>query len=155
MADFFNGLSDVLAQGLKRRANNSPVGSAIMGAYRNKQNEDRAFSNQLMANFDDQIATEQTPTPTDPTLTGGDPAAFDAGAYAQGGIVTKPTVALLGEHGPEKVVPLTDVPGAKVSPILGMGGVRTRRAMPQGPNAAKRFAPLGSEIPIGPNKAFR
>lgn len=36
-------------------------------------------------------------------------------AMAKGGVVDKPTVALLGEHGPEAVVPLNN-PNAKVTP---------------------------------------
>ena len=35
---------------------------------------------------------------------------------AQGGLVTKPTTALIGENGPEMVVPLTHRPDAKVGP---------------------------------------
>ena len=40
-------------------------------------------------------------------------------AGASGGIVTKPTIALIGEAGPEAVVPLSQAPGASA---LGSGG---------------------------------
>jgi len=39
---------------------------------------------------------------------------------AAGGIVTRPTVALIGEAGPEAVVPLNRTPGS--SPLVGFGG---------------------------------
>lgn len=50
------------------------------------------------------------PSPYDPATTG-------AGSQpmANGGVVTKPTTALIGEDGPEMVVPLTHRPNAKVS----------------------------------------
>ncbi len=42
------------------------------------------------------------------------------GFGATGGIVTQPTMALIGEAGPEAVVPLSQMPGA--SPLGGVGG---------------------------------
>lgn len=45
----------------------------------------------------------------------------DIGRGAVGGIVTKPTMALIGEAGPEALVPLNTMPGA--SPLGGLGGV--------------------------------
>jgi hypothetical protein len=42
-------------------------------------------------------------------------------AGATGGIVTKPTMALIGEAGPEAVIPLNQAPGASPLPG-GMGG---------------------------------
>ena len=44
----------------------------------------------------------------------------DIGRGAVGGIVTKPTMALIGEAGPEALVPLNTMPGA--SPLGGLGG---------------------------------
>jgi len=41
---------------------------------------------------------------------------------ATGGIVTKPTMALIGEAGPEAVVPLNKTPGSSPLPSGGMGG---------------------------------
>ena len=43
------------------------------------------------------------------------------GRGATGGIVTRPTMALIGEAGPEALVPLNQMPGA--SPLGGLGGV--------------------------------
>ena len=40
---------------------------------------------------------------------------------ATGGIVTRPTLALIGEAGPEAVIPLNRTPGS--SPLGGMGGI--------------------------------
>ena len=40
-----------------------------------------------------------------------------------GGIVTKPTLARIGERGPEAVVPLTPRPGNKLQPDLLEGHV--------------------------------
>jgi hypothetical protein len=45
-------------------------------------------------------------------------------AGATGGIVTKPTMALIGEAGPEAVVPLNQAPGASPLPG-GLGGGNT------------------------------
>lgn len=39
-----------------------------------------------------------------------------AQGFAQGGVVDKPTTAIIGEDGPEMVVPLSGRPDAKVSP---------------------------------------
>jgi hypothetical protein len=45
------------------------------------------------------------------------------GFGATGGVVSQPTLALIGEAGPEMVVPLSSMPGA--SPLGGMGGGAT------------------------------
>lgn len=48
---------------------------------------------------------------------------FGVNAYgASGGIVTKPTVALIGEAGPEAVIPLNKTPGSSPLPGGGSGG---------------------------------
>jgi tape measure domain-containing protein len=46
---------------------------------------------------------------------------LNLGFGASGAIVTKPTMALIGEAGPEALVPLDTMPGA--SPVGGLGGV--------------------------------
>lgn len=46
----------------------------------------------------------------------GRPPVQDQQPYAQGGIIDKPTTAIIGEDGPEMVVPLSGRPDAKVSP---------------------------------------
>lgn len=45
--------------------------------------------------------------------------------YGGGKIVTHPTTAILGEKGPEAVIPLTNQPGARTSTAM-LGGLRTR-----------------------------
>ena len=45
------------------------------------------------------------------------------GFGAEGGIVTRPTLAVLGEAGPEAVVPLNRMPGARALPAGAGGGV--------------------------------
>jgi hypothetical protein len=45
-----------------------------------------------------------------------EPDPYYPNAFAQGGIVTEPTTALIGENGPEMVVPLGYRPDAKVGP---------------------------------------
>jgi hypothetical protein len=45
------------------------------------------------------------------------------GFGATGAIVTKPTLSLIGEAGPEAVVPLNQMPGASPLPAGGGGGI--------------------------------
>lgn len=53
------------------------------------------------------------------TSPGASRASLTVEAYAEGGIVTKPTLAMIGEDGPEAVVPLK---GKGLSEIFGLGG---------------------------------
>lgn len=76
-------------------------------------------------------------------------------AMAGGKLVTKPTLAMVGEHGPEAVVPLTDQPGAKTTPAILGGAPRTRWQRPSGPVASHHQAPIRGIIPIRPNNSFR
>ena len=57
-----------------------------------------------------------------------DPNSTAAGAqrFASGGVVNRPTTALIGEDGPEMVVPLTNRPDARVS-RANLLGMRYRR----------------------------
>ena len=72
---------------------------------------------------------------TDPMGLGAALAGF---AGATGGIVTRPTMALIGEAGPEAVVPLNQAPGASPLPSGGgMGGtVNVTVNMPPGSDGA-------------------
>lgn len=92
----------------------------------------------------------------------------DEGAepMAAGKIVTQPTTAILGESGPEAVLPLNSSPHNKTSAALldqpgnalgtTMGsGVRTRYRHPTGPVAAGRMKPLSADLPLRPNNAQR
>jgi SLT domain-containing protein len=42
---------------------------------------------------------------------------------ATGGIVTRPTLAVIGEAGPEAVIPLNRTPGSSPLGTMGMGGI--------------------------------
>ena len=94
----------------------------------------------------------QPPVPDDPSTD--DPGNDGAQPFAQGGVVTQPTRAILGENGPEAVVPLTDQPGAHVSTNM-LGAVHSRYRRPTGPNALKHQSPLKADIPLLPNKGIR
>lgn len=52
----------------------------------------------------------QQEDPNTPTMPG------NGQQFAEGGVVTKPTTAIIGEDGPEMVIPLSGRPDAKVSP---------------------------------------
>ncbi len=82
---------------------------------------------------------------------------FGAFAGATGGIVTRPTRALIGEAGPEAVVPLSSAPGASPLPAGGLGGgtVNVTVNMPPGANgndvvrALQQYARAhGGKVPI-------
>jgi hypothetical protein len=83
--------------------------------------------------------------------------AGDAGIdiMGSGKIVTQPTLAEVGDKGPEAVVPLTDQPGAKITPGSLGASPRTRWGHPMGPVASKRAAPIRSLLPVKPNAPFR
>jgi len=95
-------------------------------------------------------------------------AAFDAGdqfsgsmdgitPMAGGALVTRPTLALVGEKQPEIVAPLLSQPGQKVSSdMLGQGlGTRTRWRRPTGVNASSRYRPISADIPLRPSGSLR
>jgi hypothetical protein len=68
------------------------------------------------------------------------------GVGALGGIVTQPTLAMIGEAGPEAVVPLNRMPGA--SPLPGGGGPMVMNVtinMPTGSNGAQVVRALREE----------
>lgn len=71
-------------------------------------------------------------------------------------VVDTPTTALLGDKGPEKITPLNDQPGNRVSGgVLGQGGMRTRFRRVTGPNAMGRKKPIQADLPLRPNIAAR
>jgi hypothetical protein len=76
-------------------------------------------------------------------------------AFGGGKIVTQPTLAEVGDKGPEAVVPLTDQPGSKITPGQLGAGARTRWGHPGGPVASKRTAPIRGLLPVKPNAPFR
>lgn len=78
-------------------------------------------------------------------------------AFAGGKIVTKPTTAIVGEKGPEAIVPLSAAPGQKLSPAMlgATQGTKSRWRAVSGPNALKNTAPIKSDIPLRPNRFMR
>ena len=70
-----------------------------------------------------------------PAPTPFNPADYPFAFGAAGGIVRRPTMALIGEAGPEAVVPLNQMPGASPLPAGGMGGTTNITInMPTGSN---------------------
>lgn len=92
---------------------------------------------------------------------GDDMAALEA--FSGGKIVTHPTTALIGENGPEAVIPLNPQPGAKITPGMmglntptpGLTGTKTRTQKVSGPNAMKHTAPIRHDLPLKPNVIAR
>lgn len=74
-------------------------------------------------------------------------------AMAGGKIVTKPTLAMVGDSGPEAVIPMNPKPGAKTSP--GMLGERARFQHVRGPQALKNVSPIRTDLPLRPNVIVR
>lgn len=87
---------------------------------------------------------------------------------SQGKLVTSPTYALIGEKGPEAVVPMNANPNNKVSPqlldqpgnlsasgALGQSGIRTRYRHVRGAQALGHQKPITSDMPLRPNNAPR
>lgn len=83
-------------------------------------------------------------TPTAPNLTPPAPTQL-----ADGSVVSKPTMALLGEKGPEAVIPLSN-PGAKVTPGM---FTKSRYRRPTGPSSV--HGPLHPLEPLAPSKLTR
>lgn len=71
-------------------------------------------------------------------------------AFAGGKIVTKPTTALVGDQGPEAIIPLNPKPGQKTSPGM-LGGSRARFRHVTGPGALRTLAPVRADLPLRPN----
>jgi SLT domain-containing protein len=68
----------------------------------------------------------------------GTDAALDSTKMAMGGLVTEPTFAMIGEAGPEMVIPLTG-PGAFVSPLVKPKRKRSRSARAADKKLSKAF----------------
>ena len=82
------------------------------------------------------------------------------GVGARGGIVRQPTLSLIGEAGPEAVVPLDQMPGA--SPLGGMGGTMNITVnMPAGADgndvvqALEDYVRRNGSIPLAVNNLVR
>jgi hypothetical protein len=73
------------------------------------------------------LAASQTPSTFDKVLGGISGAAGAAAAFLdEGGVVTKPTLAIVGEHGPEMVTPLGYRAQAKSRPSVAFGQEKVR-----------------------------
>ena len=68
----------------------------------------------------------------------GTDAALDSTKMAMGGLVTEPTFAMIGEAGPEMVIPLTG-PGALMSPLVKPKRKRSRSARAADKKLSKAF----------------
>lgn len=87
-------------------------------------------------------------TPTAPRVAETPPGSANP-QMANGGIVSKPTNVMLGDKGPEAVIPLTN-PGAKVTPGM---FTKSRYRRPTGPSSV--HGPLHPLEPLAPSKLFR
>ena len=102
-------------------------------------------------------STSVTPRAPAPSRIPFNPADYPFFEGATGGIVRRPTMALIGEAGPEAVVPLSSAPGASALPTGGVGGgtVNLTVNMPPGANgndvvrALQQYARAhGGKVPI-------
>jgi len=81
------------------------------------------------------------------------------GIGATGGIVTQPTLSLIGEAGPEAVIPLNQMPGA--SPLGAMGGMNITVNLPAGASgedvvqALENYVRRNGSIPLATNNLVR
>jgi hypothetical protein len=151
--------------------NNSKL-SALYGMWQQHQNNQQQFDNGMMSGMEHSPGTEVdsalSPQTQDQPSPQGIEDTIDLAddSFARGKIVTSPTVAMLGEKGPEAVVPLNNQPDNKVSgamltdqPIaqphtLG-GTARARYAHPVGAAASARSKPIRADLPLKPNSAMR
>lgn len=69
---------------------------------------------------------------------------------ADGGIVSTPTRAVLGERGPEAVIPLNPTANARLHPT---GFLKARYQRPVGPASAP--GPIRSALPMSQNRTYR
>lgn len=173
MGSFFGDLAQGLGDYAKYRIGDSPIGRAILGGMQQRQQQ-KKFDQQMEGGMERDVqgqdaltpspdipANDQTPNPIAaqsavPSAASPPQSMFTPEPMAAGKVVTSPTVALLGDKGPEAVVPLTDQPGNRVSTkMFGTGGIRTRYRHPQGPVASGRTRPITGDLPIRPNPVLR
>jgi hypothetical protein len=161
---FWSALGAGLEDYAKQRAMKSPMGRAISGGmsrYRADQGQGQApdLDRSIATSPDDSLGgmsaqstpQEQAPSASD-SLAGLTPELM-----ASGRLVTSPTVAMIGEKGPEAVVPLNNNPMNKVSGLNAtmLPGVRSRYRHVTGPNALRRESPVRNDLPLKPNTAIR
>lgn len=116
MGGFMAGLGQYAKSRLMNRLGSDPnqhlLGAIYRGMHRNPQ------SDPGIGNYDNQITEQDSSARPDYSAEEG---------MASGKMVTHPTIALLGEHGPEAVVPMDGKASNKISPgILSEIGMRSR-----------------------------
>jgi hypothetical protein len=91
------------------------------------------------------------PAPTPTAGAASSPSMMDDSTpqMASGGVVSKPTVAMLGDKGPEAVIPLTN-PDPKLSPGM---FTKSRYRRPTGPSGV--HGPSRPLLPLSPSKLMR
>lgn len=127
------------------------MGKYLSGGQRQQQDNAPDFDRQMATTDESGSAGGQFGSMPSMDTYGGE----DADSFARGGMVTKPTLAVLGDQGPEKVEPLTDQPQNKVNTHALGGGTRTRFQHLTGPTSMGRYAPLRSDLPLKPNLQIR
>lgn len=164
MGAFFGALGHGLMNYGKQRLLQSRLGQlgqpALAGRFAPGQ---QLSTNEQIGDLDSGPATSsdnymppednQAPPPSVGDTSAGDTGGLDA--FGGGKIVTTPTVAKLGDKGPEAVIPLTSQPGEKLSPGMLGGNPRTHWRRPSGPVGAKTMAPIRNDIPLRPNQPFK
>jgi hypothetical protein len=75
---------------------------------------------------------------------GANPAGLDYKAMATGGIVTSPTFALIGEAGPEAVIPLSKMGSMGGGVTINVNGGDPEAVV----NALRRYMQLNGSVPI-------
>lgn len=116
------------AQGMAQ-ANNpygamATLGAGAVGSLMDRARQRKAMGN-IQASLPGAAATiPPGPMPPPPPVSAPPPnnmAPSNQSPMAKGSIVTRPTVAMLGDKGPEAVVPLNNKPGNKVKPSMLFG----------------------------------
>ena len=140
LGEIGKGIGQHVLSNIESKNSRSPLGGSIYQAIRNRQNAQNWQNLQSPASPGSVSAPGTWMPSQDPTVTGippsgGPPDATQmalgegpnpwlAGeAMAAGQIVTKPTFARIGEHGPEAVVPLTPRAGNHLQPDILEGHV--------------------------------
>lgn len=157
-------------RGVLGRLGGSP-GNTLLGSLYDawQQHQQNKMDQQMTAGMDHQIATEDnglSPNGQMSPQAMGDTSDLVEDSFARGKIVTSPTVAMIGEKGPEAVVPLSVGPHDKTSGAMitdqpiktpdTLGGTpRARYRHAGGPVGLSRTRPLSNDLPLKPNTAVR
>lgn len=113
---WLGGVGGVMAE---QASQNSPLFQALYSRYK-RAHSPTAQQPGATPSFDSSLVQ---PEPVGPQIMSNSPDE----AMARGKIVTQPTLAKLGESGPEAVIPLTPRPDNHFQPDMLMGRYRSRR----------------------------